>query len=319
MNPRVAIGLASLIVLGASPGLSQVPGDFPVIGVSQPKDCAEAPLICDVSGYSQTTGVVDFWFFPILYDDAIGARFGITWPSEWTLMEVQICHGRYVQGGITVPGSGITLEFSASQAHQAALRLRMLASTAGVLSLTTDPTTDQFAYQQVNGAWAPYYGEPYGYYVVIGDTDDCSGPWPIYRPCDWCDLDAVPCYPGSIPIPWELELLAGTVFVDTLAAWSASAQSCVAPECGQPPNLPCIGGASSDVPWLTFEALDFRPGPIRIVMSLDARALAAGTYSPRITYGGSPCRLVCGELTLRVMPLAVQAATWGQIKALNLE
>lgn len=310
--------VAASAAIAVVPVEAQVPIDYPVVGVTPPGDCDHAPDINAIDGYSAARGAHDFWIYPILQGDISGARFGVSWPSEWTLLEAELCFGSLLQGELESPGvHGITLGIPPDQvASRASIRYRIETSTDGLLRLIPHAETNDLAYRLPDGTWMHYYGDGFiDYYVMIGEIDICTNVRPIYRPADWCSLiGGSPIYPGWISLPSTLSLPAGVTFSDTLSGWSGECQGGL--ECGPQLTYPCIEGASSEAGWLHFENLDWEPGPIRLLMMVDTVGLKPGRYTTRVmTSGCGTCGVICDQVMLSVTPLAVQPATWGQIKA----
>jgi hypothetical protein len=221
----------------------------------------------------------------------------------------------------------LTLEFDDMHwSEEAAIRIRIDAGSEGILGLTRDPASDGFGFRTTDGTWHDYFDfdatPPYPmmsmFQVVIGELDVCDGPWPFYRPADFCELwEWGPGNPGSVAIPSVIDLPAGVVRVDTLDAYSYNCEQATIPECGQWYPGPCLDGASTGVEWLSFDFSEvWGPGAYPVFMTVDTRGLEPGTYSTRVVIdSGCGCGVRCYRVRLNVGPAPVEAASWGRIKS----
>jgi hypothetical protein len=311
----VTLALLTLAIgFSTQTGSAQVLTDYPVVGVSLPADCEDAPHINQVRGFFDETGIYDFWVYPILYpmEEIDAVRFGVDWSAEWTLLEVEICEATLAEGGITGPGSGVTLGIAdGGHGQEAAIRMRINAASDGVLLLIEEPTSNELGYRNLDGVWFSYSPSAW---VVIGETDICDGPWRVHEPTNFC-LFSPPPAAGWVPIPPRLELPPATTYVDTLDAWSEDCNAITIPECNPWYPGPCLGTGSGGVEWLRFHPIDLLVGSTRVEMTVDTHALDPGVYTTRVIFSSvCGCGPFCRNIQLTVTPLPVESSTWGRIK-----
>jgi hypothetical protein len=315
---------ATATALLTLPSLAQIPVDYPALGVTPMGGCDTAPSIDDALAQSSSIGVVDVWIYPTMDAGAEirGVRLGATWPEEWTVLDLEICHGTLIEGGLVFPGTGlgVTLDLVGEPIDRPAIRLRLDATNPGRVSLLPDPATGDFDYQKLDGSWVDFYGHDARIYAYAEIGERCG--WaPLGRAGDWCELFVFRDLAGSVSgMIGSLSLQEGTTYVDTVLASGPEECTLGAPECGggvPPAGWPCYGFLASDVPWISLEVLEIvGPAAERYQVTVDATGLAEGNHSGNLIVRGAceSCRDVCRSIDLFVGPVTVEPTTWGRIK-----
>lgn len=324
LPPFVLPSLVLCAICTVSTTHAQIPVDYPVVALTEPGVCEDAPGVYsdDAKAHMPGTGIFDVWLYVTIepQPDVRALSLGIERPADWEILDIEACQGAIEE--FQTFGSTVALTIASGASHVPSLRLRVAATSPGRLALVRHPLSGRFSYRLSDGSWrlawgADEFGDVEGCYAVVGPVGPCERV-PLAHPTDWCGLSQH-FDSGSIDVPSTVLVTSGEVYVDTLQAY---AEECYAnPSCGGPvpPGNPCILQPQAEPEWLTFENLDWEPGDIRISMTVDATGVAPGTHQATVTYGGGcgHCERACAGFEVEVGPVPVEAATWGRIKALH--
>jgi hypothetical protein len=309
--------VVSLLV--AFPSTAQIPVDYPAVGVTPPGICDDAPGVWEAPAQSNEIGIIDIWIYPLVSWDEIRAiQLGATWPQDWEVLGLEVCHGTILEANFIYPGLSLTMELLGEPTTQPAIRLRMNATRPGRFSLIPHPNTGEFAYQQLDETWVDFFGHERGTYAYAEIGERCG--WePPGTAGSFCEIFVGHRSAGCVSgLTRSLSLHQGSSHVDTVTASGPEYCPNGIPECGSSlPGMPCFGGLSSDVPWITLELLEvLGPTSKRYRVVVDAGELGEGTHTGNVIVNGACgyCREACCTVNLLVEPLAIDPATWGRIK-----
>jgi hypothetical protein len=229
-------------------------------------------------------------------------RFGLTWPTAWTVVSWETCGSATAIGDLAQPGDGLIISFApCTDTQQAAVRVVMNCTQPGRFSFITHPSGG-FDFRDCNSPkWHPY--DPIFTYVEIGDYCGAS---PLSSPCGHlCSsrpagsfnpprIDAAVYEGGETTVPLSVYLY----------------DYCpVLPECCTMCFGTCRAPLEVTEPWVQLEAAG--PGAYGAdlyVVHLNASSLSPGIYSGRIV-SGEPflcgfCHSICMEVNLEVLACA---------------
>lgn len=311
MNKAGAILSTAVLLAASSPVNGQIPGNWPVIGWTDPTDCGQAPGICGGGSHIPNAPASFDAFVYINFDGGAyeECALGVTWPADWSVV-AELCAGSIVEGTLDNLHDGIRVAFApCAYAYFPFLHLRVEAPSAGRIKAVPGANA-AFGSRPCDHSFEPYYWGEFSGYVDVGDV--CGG-FPMDYPCDLCTPYYGHTPSGTFDPPsWEVTVTEGEAATIPLHVSGG----------GQCDNLPeCGGGQHYCEPYV----LDSQTEWLTIVGNYDdyeARVDATG-LAPGIYYDGGEiegfrcCRAECWPVELTVLPrtTAVNSATWGQIKA----
>lgn len=334
MSGTKALSLAFpclLVQFLAAPADAQILVGYPTISISTADDCTDAPVVCGGRSFLPEPGTFDVFVYPTegLPDQVFECAFGLTWPAEWLLLNVDVCAGTIIEGGISTPGDGIRLRFNPPiLGDRAVLRLRLTATSIGRLQFTRGPAGAYGMRCPALGDWWDYIGGGWGRFPYV-DVGDLCGGVPGRGPCDKCWFIYGDFEPSAVFTPSSLTMNVEQGAVGTAVLDVYTHASCLpGDECGGGPvPLGCYSGFHSRTSWLGFVELGSpSPGVLRYEVRLDATSLLPGLYygeaEAEPATDGTCCAAVCWPLELTVVPSTTaigeqetRPASWGEIKA----
>lgn len=254
-----------------------------------PDMCANSTIgsCSEINQYSEDSGVLEFDLFfvnGIGEEPVTGIEYDVNWPSDWSLVDYEICAGGgyfydYYQGGqFLVWPEGVDDQFFL------VARLILNAPTYGRLS--------GYGTFEINGSG--------GYWLagVVARAGRECGTCTV--PCDTWDF----CYPWLTPGTLDVEVEAGEVTTVELTGGAEDADG------------PCpvtFGGTET---WMSVEAEENFPGDYTLTVTVDAGDLTPGAYTGWVTADISDCSH-CSLVRLLVTETTpVHERTWGAIKQL---
>lgn len=278
-------------------------------------DCSTAPLFCEGRSSYLELGTYEFDIQLMDIEEISAARFSLTWPPDWTLLEWSNCSSATIYGDVTVNGAGILMTFDGCLiVGETVLRMVFDCTTPGRFAMEDHPTEGEAAVLPCD--W--YYGDEwYGEYnwwphVEIGDY---CGRAPE-SPCSICDSGGLVGRFGPNQTSFDLEL--GQSVMDTIVVY-APLLCWNIPECSTLPS-PCYWRTEANVGWISLRALDSTDDYTHpIERTVTSEGLDPGSYSGRIViggYSGDCCgESNCEEITLTVTdPNPIEWISWGLMK-----
>ncbi|HVP57821.1 MAG TPA: DUF11 domain-containing protein, partial [bacterium] len=153
---------------------------------SHPTSCTKNYPTFTNCNQIQTTypGVGDLDALPVFYDltEYTVTEFGLRWPSAWGSCSFVRCKGDLAIGGISNPGDGIAIAWTACQHTWAIVPgfAWLSAMGGGGISVCADPATGDVGVVDCQPEPGPYYDHPSallraGVGGVVGDNP-CAGP-----------------------------------------------------------------------------------------------------------------------------------------------
>jgi uncharacterized repeat protein (TIGR01451 family) len=166
--------------------------------VAHPVACKAIPAFTSCDKITTTfAGTGDIDAIPVIYDlfEYSVVEFGLVWPAEWGTCEFIRCKGDIAVGGITHPGEGVAIAWTACQYTWAvAPGIAWLKATGpGLVSPCFNPATGDMGVVNCAPSPGPYYDYPQG--IAQGGIGGIPGDDPCFptrlQPTTWGAIKAM--------------------------------------------------------------------------------------------------------------------------------